>query len=34
MQQIRLDDLRERLRVACLTAEATGGYNPIPVEML
>ncbi|KAF8271585.1 hypothetical protein EI94DRAFT_1720098 [Lactarius quietus] len=34
MQQIRLDNLRERLRLACLTAEATGGYHPIPVEML
>jgi hypothetical protein len=34
MQQFRLDDLRERLRIACLTAEATGGYHPIPVEML
>ncbi|KAI9464587.1 hypothetical protein BJY52DRAFT_1114909 [Lactarius psammicola] len=33
-QQFRFDDLRERLRIACLTAEATRGYNPNPVEML
>lgn len=32
--QFRFGDIRERLRIACLTAEATGGYDPIPVEML
>ncbi|KAH9176032.1 hypothetical protein EDB89DRAFT_1846911 [Lactarius sanguifluus] len=33
-QQFRFDDLRERLRIACLTAEATRGYNPNSIEML
>ncbi|KAH9044255.1 hypothetical protein EDB84DRAFT_1587204 [Lactarius hengduanensis] len=33
-QQFRFDDLRERLRIACLTAEATRGYNPNSFEML
>ncbi|KAH9066631.1 hypothetical protein EDB87DRAFT_1553684 [Lactarius vividus] len=33
-QQFRFDDLRERLRIACITAEATRGYNPNSFEML
>ena len=34
VQQAVLDDLRERIRLALFTAEATGDYVPTPVEML
>jgi len=34
VQNIRLDELRERLRLALLTAEGSGEYVPTPIYML
>ena len=34
VQHIRLNELRERLRLALLTAEGSGEYVPTPIYML
>lgn len=34
VQRIRLDELRERLRLALLTSEGSGEYVPTPVYVL
>jgi len=34
VQRTRLNEIRERVRVALVAAEATGEYIPTPIEML